>query len=455
MEYLRAYQEPELTTPMENPTVLDLNPDYSFETPSDLSSLPASSRRILTRGLKFKLLDKPKFIRHNFKGLELPGEMEAHINELLKQRVIEEEKNPLCCSPIFAIRKANGKLRLIHDLRNINKCLPQLKCNLPSLKTVSEAIEKKKSKYFCKIDLKNGYFHIPLAQSFKRYICFHFKGTFYKFNKLPFGLSVAPAMFQRMTKSIINSLDKESYLVYLDDFLIMGKTRAECKENCRKLLQRLKELGISVNKGKSILKPTKSLEYLGVKVTARRFKITEDKRKLALTCIDNYDLKLSELERSKILGYLNFYRTNQPGSLAALRLLRNFNIKEPLKCYFQEKTLPFKSKPKVKFTMITDATDHQQAILDPKRNKVKVFRNNLNIFYAELLTILKAIHLGATNIVSDCLPALLTVRKGASFNPIINLLLVKLRVSLTKIKLFYVSTTSNPADFYSRLDLTS
>ena len=58
----------------------------------------------------------------------------------------------------------------------------------------------------------------------------------------------------------------------------------------------------------------------------------------------------------------------------------------------------------------------------------------------------------ATTIISDCLPALLTIRKGASFNSIVNLMLVSLRVSISKLKLFYMPTTSNPADFYSRLD---
>ena len=69
----------------------------------------------------------------------------------------------------------------------------------PSIKNIKDTILKKEGTYFTKIDLKNGYFHLNLANSFKRYVCFKYKDKFYNFNKLPFGLSTATAMFQRFT----------------------------------------------------------------------------------------------------------------------------------------------------------------------------------------------------------------------------------------------------------------
>lgn len=116
LEYIHAYQDME--TPLQETTtriVFDGSPDYSFNSSIEPDLLPANIRRIFNRGLKFNLKEKPKFIARNYPGLDLPGEMEIHIKELERNGIIEENKRPLACSPIFGIRKANGKLRIIHD----------------------------------------------------------------------------------------------------------------------------------------------------------------------------------------------------------------------------------------------------------------------------------------------------------------------------------------------------
>ena len=51
-------------------------------------------------------------------------------------------------------------------------------------------------------------------------------GTF-KFTVMPFGLSTAPATFQRMMNTIFFNLLDDGVLVYLDDVLIYTKTIEE------------------------------------------------------------------------------------------------------------------------------------------------------------------------------------------------------------------------------------
>ncbi len=55
---------------------------------------------------------------------------------------------------------------------------------------------------FSTIDLKSGYWQIPLEETCKPMTAFAFNGRQYVFNVLPFGLKNAPAVFMRiMTKT--------------------------------------------------------------------------------------------------------------------------------------------------------------------------------------------------------------------------------------------------------------
>lgn len=49
-------------------------------------------------------------------------------------------------------------------------------------------------------------------------------------SRLPFGASMSPGIFQRITSSIQRMMQRRGYvtLVYLDDFLILAATAQEC-----------------------------------------------------------------------------------------------------------------------------------------------------------------------------------------------------------------------------------
>jgi len=54
---------------------------------------------------------------------------------------------------------------------------------------------------------------------------------------MPFGISSAPAIFQRVMDSILQGIPK--VLCYLDDILVTGATDAEHLNNLERVLQRL------------------------------------------------------------------------------------------------------------------------------------------------------------------------------------------------------------------------
>ena len=65
------------------------------------------------------------------------------------------------------------------------------------------------------------------------------------FNRLPFGISSAPEVFQRTMSEILGDLEGAGVICHMDDILIHGKNEAEHDERVRKVLSQLNEAGLT------------------------------------------------------------------------------------------------------------------------------------------------------------------------------------------------------------------
>jgi len=111
--------------------------DYNFsvDSPKSDPAFPKAINSILNKGFVLKPIETPLWRTKNYeKGLyQVKGEAAAMMNALQRDGIIEPCPNPRCISPITFIRKANGKPRLIHDLRQLNSKLPEKPCFYPKI----------------------------------------------------------------------------------------------------------------------------------------------------------------------------------------------------------------------------------------------------------------------------------------------------------------------------------
>jgi hypothetical protein len=119
-------------------------------------------------------------------------------------------------SRYFPIPKKDGGLRPILDLRGFNMYLRPLKCRLFTVPRVRQTI--KAGDWIGAIDLKDAYFQIPIWPGHWRFLRFAFKGRIFKFQVLPFGISLAPRTFTRCMDAVLSPLRQQglSILNYLD-----------------------------------------------------------------------------------------------------------------------------------------------------------------------------------------------------------------------------------------------
>ncbi|MEL7520405.1 MAG: reverse transcriptase domain-containing protein, partial [Cyanobacteria bacterium J06553_1] len=74
--------------------------------------------------------------------------------------------------------------------------------------------------FMASVDLKDAYWHVPIAKSFRPYLAFSAGQRTYQFRVLPFGLNIAPRIFTKVLQPLHSKLTAHGVhlLMYLDDW---------------------------------------------------------------------------------------------------------------------------------------------------------------------------------------------------------------------------------------------
>src|SRR5690348_14109464 len=83
------------------------------------------------------------------------------------------------------------------------------------------------AKYFSTIDMASGYWQIPLSEDAIQKTAFTSRFGLYEYLVMPYGLTNAPATFQRMMDLVLVGLTWVECLVYMDDIIIFSETWEE------------------------------------------------------------------------------------------------------------------------------------------------------------------------------------------------------------------------------------
>ena len=106
------------------------------------------------------------------------------------------------------------------------------------------------SKYFTTLDLRSGYWQISVDEHDRHKTAFATSNGLYEFNRMPFGLSTAPATFQRTMDIILSGLTYAICLCYLDDVIVFGRNIQEHCERLDTVLLRMREHNLRVKLSK-------------------------------------------------------------------------------------------------------------------------------------------------------------------------------------------------------------
>jgi hypothetical protein len=154
-------------------------------------------------------------------------------------------------SPVFFV-KNKAKFRLVCDFKDLNSVTKDDIYPLPHLDHIFENLgnsngDGAQSRYFSVLDLKSGYWQIPLEEAAQKLAAILLPFGIFRFICLPFGLKNAPAFFQRyMDKVLEEGLDNYVF-VYIDDIVIFSKSFDDHIEHLNLVLRFLKESNLKAN----------------------------------------------------------------------------------------------------------------------------------------------------------------------------------------------------------------
>ena len=113
---------------------------------------------------------------------------------------------------------------------------------------------------FSKLDANSGFWQIPLSKERRPLTTFITPFGRFHFNKLPFGISCAPELFQRRMNQMLEGL--EGVVCLVDDVLVFGSNREEHDTRLVAVLQWLGKAGATLNQEKCVFYKM-SVKFLG------------------------------------------------------------------------------------------------------------------------------------------------------------------------------------------------
>ena len=104
------------------------------------------------------------------------------------------------------------------------------------------------SRVFSTLNLKNGFFHVPVGESSRKYTPFVVPTGQYEFLKMPFGLCNSPAVFQKFINAVFKELIAIGMLLmYMDVLIVPSTDLSSGTEKLKIVLRVTSEHGLFVN----------------------------------------------------------------------------------------------------------------------------------------------------------------------------------------------------------------
>ncbi|KAL7290815.1 hypothetical protein TKK_0015558 [Trichogramma kaykai] len=172
-------------------------------------------------------------------------EIDQQVKGMLDQGIIETCVSPYS-SPIVLAKKKDGTWRFCIDYRRLNRLTEDSAQPIPRISDTLKELGD--SKVFSTLDLKSGYWQVPLAQRSKPLTAFSTpSGGTYQFNVMPFGLKGAPGTFQRlMAQEVLTGYLGKFCICYLDDIIIHSKTFKETRDKLLRWALLLQEFQFTI-----------------------------------------------------------------------------------------------------------------------------------------------------------------------------------------------------------------
>jgi len=256
-----------------------------------LQFLPPTSFLVkaVSEGFRLELWRMPPIQSRMPRQFRLVPEHETAISEMVSSLLargiihrVPDQAEHHVFAPVFAVEKRGSTaIRPIYDARFLNHFIVKRRFRQETLMTARDLVRP--GDFFCKVDLKDAYFHMTVHPSHTPLLAFAWGGVSYRYLSLPFGVSSAPRLFTKLLRPVMGELRKQGIrcVIYLDDLLVMAGSKDQAERETRTAVELFHALGFLISWKKSILAATQQMEFLGVIIDSAQMELRLSVNKLA------------------------------------------------------------------------------------------------------------------------------------------------------------------------------
>ena len=208
------------------------------------------------------------------------------------------------CSPVVVVpkRDAADLPRVTVDFRLLNQRMKIESHPMPTVDAAFASIAESKARLFVSLDLRHGFYQLPLAEEAKQYAGFRTHTRAFRFEGVPMGLRNSPQYFQRtMSTFVLNDLLTLCYC-FVDDTIVWGVDPADLAANVDTVLERFHRFDLRLGLAKCDFS-AKEIKYLGLIVDANGRRVNPDRVEAFLRMAPPSNTN----ETKTLLGMLSYY----------------------------------------------------------------------------------------------------------------------------------------------------
>lgn len=276
--------------------------------------------KLITCKITLEPNSKPITARPRKLSLSLQEEEKRQVNQLLEHNLIRPSSSSWASGITFAMREGRSP-RLCGDYRYLNIKTIADQYPIPNIENI--ILQFRGAEVYSTLDVVRGYNHIEIDPKDRYLTAFTTNIGLYEWNRMPFGLKNAPAVFQRLMDRLLK-LHEEYARAYFDDIIIYSRNIHDHLTHLESVFKTIIAFNLKLKRSKCQF-IRESINFCGYQITGN--KISRDAKFIEAIAKLEKPSNVSQLQ--SFLGLVNYgsrFVSNFAALCKPLNNLRKKNV---------------------------------------------------------------------------------------------------------------------------------
>ena len=177
--------------------------------------------------------------------------LDAQLDDLLKQGIIERSSSTWASLVVMVAKKdQQAAPRFTGDHTALNKQIRKDAYPIPLIRDIFDQLQG--AKIFSTLNLKSGFHQLPINPDDKEKTAFICHAGLFNWLRMPMGLTIASARFQRAMEKVLEGLLGKFALLYIDDVIIYTLNESEHVRHLGPFFERFERYHLTFNRAKCV-----------------------------------------------------------------------------------------------------------------------------------------------------------------------------------------------------------